>query len=180
RCGIDRARGECGRRECEAARAQRLQGRAREAQRRTRSCRRRESRMNDRANPGYLPARPSATGQALSRVDGEAKVRGRAKYAAEFPLDRLCYGVMVRSTIPSGTITAIDSAAVKRMPGVIFVLTHENAPQLPEKGRAAVNPPAGREMSLFQDPAVRYNGEPGAGVVAETLEQATAGAAALR
>ena len=129
--------------------------------------------MNDRAPEHVI-------GQPLSRVDGEAKVRGRAKYAAEFPLERLCYGVMVRSTIPSGTITAIDTAAVKRMPGVIFVLTHENAPKLPEKGRAAVNPPAGREMSLFQDTTVRYNGEPVAVVVAETLEQATAGANALK
>ena len=128
--------------------------------------------MNDRPDP--------VIGQPLTRVDGEAKVRGAAKYAAEFDAQSLCYGVMVRSTIPSGTITAIDSAAAKRMPGVIFILTHENAPQLPEKGRAAVNPPAGREMSLFQDTAVRYNGEPVAVVVAQTLEQATAAAAALR
>jgi xanthine dehydrogenase YagR molybdenum-binding subunit len=128
--------------------------------------------MNDQ------PSR-SVLGQALSRVDGDAKLRGAAKYAAEFDHAKLCYGVMVRSTVPSGTITAIDSAAAKRMPGVIFILTHENAPTLPKKGRAAVNPPAGREMTLFQDTTIRYNGEPVAVVVAETLEQATAAANAV-
>jgi xanthine dehydrogenase YagR molybdenum-binding subunit len=119
-------------------------------------------------------------GDPLPRVDGALKVTGRAPFAAEFKPARLCHGVMVRSTVPAGTIMSIDSAAAKRMPGVLLVLTHENAPKLPQKGRAAVKPPAGREMSLLQDTAVRYNGEPIAVVVAETLEQATDAAEHLR
>ncbi|HWH39200.1 MAG TPA: xanthine dehydrogenase family protein molybdopterin-binding subunit [Usitatibacter sp.] len=118
-------------------------------------------------------------GDPLTRVDGPLKVMGRATYAAEFEVPGVAYGVMVRSTIPSGTIASIDSTVARRMPGVLLVMTHENAPRLPAKGRAAVKPPAGREMSLLQDAAVRYNGEPIAVVVAATLEQATDAAAHL-
>ena len=119
-------------------------------------------------------------GAPIPRVDGPLKVRGEAKYAADFDRPRLCHAVMVLSTIPSGTVVRIDSAAAKRMPGVLLVLTHENATALPQKGRAAVKPPTGRELSLFQDGEVRYNGEPVAVVVAETLEQATDAAAHLQ
>ena len=113
----------------------------------------------------------TAVGAALSRLDGAAKVSGRATYATEFPVDDLCHAVMARSTIPRGRIARIDTAEARRMPGVILVMTHENAPRLPQKGRSAVNPPAGREMSLLQDAGIRYNGEPIAVVVAQTLEQ---------
>ena len=112
-------------------------------------------------------------GDPVTRVDGLRKVMGRAPFAAEFHPDAVCHAVMVRSTIARGQVASIDSAAAKRMPGVLLVLTYENAPKLPEKGRAAVKPPAGRELSLLQDAAVRYNGEPIGVVVAETLEQAT-------
>ncbi|HEX3845765.1 MAG TPA: xanthine dehydrogenase family protein molybdopterin-binding subunit, partial [Steroidobacteraceae bacterium] len=67
-----------------------------------------------------------------------------------------------------------------RMPGVVLILTHTNAPRLPEGGRAGVNPPAGRVLSLLQNDEVHYNGEPIALVVAETLEQAVAAAAAVK
>ena len=56
-------------------------------------------------------------GAPLSRVDGALKVRGAAKYAVEFAMERLCHAVMVRSTIAAGAITAIDSAAARSMPG---------------------------------------------------------------
>ena len=122
----------------------------------------------------------SAVGAALTRTDAAAKVAGEAKYSAEFRVEGLCHAVMARSTIPRGRIVRIDVEAVRRMPGVVLVLTHHNAQKLPQKGRAAVKPPAGREMSLLQDDAVRYNGEPIAVVVAETLEQATDAASHLR
>ncbi|HET9580260.1 MAG TPA: xanthine dehydrogenase family protein molybdopterin-binding subunit [Usitatibacter sp.] len=119
-------------------------------------------------------------GQPLDRVDGRLKVTGHATYVAEFAPGSLCHAVMVCSTIARGHVVALDTQAARAMPGVIEILTHENAPQLPEKGRAAVEPPAGREKSLLQDNVVRYNGEPIAVVVAETLEQAMDAAAHVR
>jgi xanthine dehydrogenase YagR molybdenum-binding subunit len=119
-------------------------------------------------------------GAGIDRVDGPLKVSGRATYAAEFHFDRLCHAVMVRSTVPAGRIASIDAVESGAMPGVILVMTHENTPQLPHKGRAAVNPPAGREMTLLQDTAIRYNGEPVALVIAETFEQATQAAGRVK
>jgi xanthine dehydrogenase YagR molybdenum-binding subunit len=119
-------------------------------------------------------------GEAIDRVDGRLKVTGGARYAAEWPLERLAYGVIVQSTIARGAITAIDASVVQAQPGVLAVLTVDNAPRLPDRGRAAVNPPAGRVLSLLQDREIRYNGEPMAVVVADTFEQATYAAALLR
>ena len=119
-------------------------------------------------------------GRPLDRVDGRLKVTGHATYVAEFALENLCHAVMVTSTIPSGNVVTIDTSAARGMPGVICVMTHENAPRLPENGRGAVDPPAGREKSLLQDNVVRYNREPIAVVVAETLEQALDASAHLR
>src|SRR5207248_8984976 len=84
------------------------------------------------------------------------------------------------STVPSGRIATIDTRDAERSPGVLLVMTHQNAPALPQRGRAAVNPPAGRVMSLLQDDVVSYNGQPIAVVVADTFERATAGASRVR
>jgi xanthine dehydrogenase YagR molybdenum-binding subunit len=120
----------------------------------------------------------SPIGRPMDRTDGPLKVGGRAPYAAEFnPRPDLCHAVIVQSTVAAGRIAAIDTRAAEALPGVVLVLTHKNAPALPKKGRAAVKPPAGREMSLLQGDAVRYNGEPIAVVVADTLEHAQEAAA---
>ena len=50
-------------------------------------------------------------GTAVSRVDGKAKVTGAAKYAGEFNVAGLAYGVVVTSTIAKGKIAAIDTSA---------------------------------------------------------------------
>jgi xanthine dehydrogenase YagR molybdenum-binding subunit len=116
-------------------------------------------------------------GEPLNRLDCRLKVTGGARYSAEWPIEHLAYGVIVQSTIARGTIVSIDSAAAAKAPGVLAVLTVDNAPRLPEQGRAGANPPAGRVLSLLQSREVRYNGEPIALVVAESFEQATHAAA---
>jgi xanthine dehydrogenase YagR molybdenum-binding subunit len=114
----------------------------------------------------------SIIGAPIDRVDGVQKICGRARYAAEFAPDRLVYGAIVQSTVPRGRIVRIDTGDAERAPGVLFVLTHRNAPRLPQNGLAAVNPPAGRTLSLLQDDAVHYNGQPIAVVVADSFERA--------
>jgi len=118
-------------------------------------------------------------GQPLDRVDGVRKITGTARFSGDVNLQRQTHGVLVLSTVPKGRITALSSASVQKLPGVLLVMTHHNAPRLPQGGRAGVNPPAGRVLSLLQDNEVHYNREPVAIVVAESLEQATAAAAAL-
>jgi xanthine dehydrogenase YagR molybdenum-binding subunit len=119
-------------------------------------------------------------GDAVDRVDGWLKVTGRARYSAEWPIDHLAYGVIVTSSIARGTITSIDTSAALDVDGVVDVLTAANAPRLPQNGRAGVNPPAGRVLSLLQSSDVRYNGEPIAVVIADTFEQATHAASLVR
>ena len=55
--------------------------------------------------------------QLDQRYDGIAKVTGRAKYAAEFPVKNVAYAYIVQATIPAGTITSIDQAAASRAAG---------------------------------------------------------------
>jgi xanthine dehydrogenase YagR molybdenum-binding subunit len=117
------------------------------------------------------------TGAAIDRADGPLKVRGAARFAAEFDAPRLAHAVLVRSTIPSGAITSIDTSAAEKSPGVALVLTARNAIRL-DQGKP--DPPVSRALSLLQDEVVHYNGEPIAVVVADTLEQARAAAALVR
>jgi len=113
------------------------------------------------------------TGQPMDRIDGVLKVTGGALYAGDFPEARLAHAVLVTSTIASGTITSIDTSRAQSMPGVLLVMTYQNAMRLPNGGRPPLKPPAARHLTLLQDNAVRYSNEPVAVVVADTLEHAT-------
>jgi xanthine dehydrogenase YagR molybdenum-binding subunit len=119
-------------------------------------------------------------GYPLDRTDGVLKVTGGARYAAEFPEARLAHAVLVTSTIANGTIASIDTSRAQALPGVLLVMTYQNAPRLPQKGQAGFAPPAGRRLSLLQDNRVHYSNEPVAVVVADTLEHATDAAHQLR
>lgn len=122
----------------------------------------------------------SNVGQPLDRTDGLLKVTGRARYAAEFQVPRLVHAVLVQSAVPAGRITRVDTHVAQAMPGVLLVMTHENAPRLPNGGKPALEPPAGRVLSLLQDDQVHYNGQPVALVVGDTLEHAQAAARMVR
>ena len=111
-----------------------------------------------------VTGRRGAVGAPMDRVDGRLKVTGGAKYSAEMPAARMTYAVMVQSTVAVGTISSMDTADARTVPGIIQILTHENAPKLP---------PQTRVLALLQDNIVRYNGQPIALVIADTLEHAT-------
>ena len=119
-------------------------------------------------------------GQPLDRVDGYAKVTGQASYTGDVAAPQMAHAVMVTSTIARGQIVSIDSRHIASMPGVLLVMTHENAMRLPNGGVPDVQPPAVRRLTLLQDDRVRYNNEPVAVVVADTLERATDAAYALQ
>lgn len=114
----------------------------------------------------------SAAGAPLDRVDGTAKVSGIARYAADFTRPGLAHAVMVRSRIALGRLLRFEKEAALAVPGILAILTPFNALRLPREGRGGANDDAGRETSLLQSDRVRYNGEPIALVVAETLEAA--------
>ena len=65
------------------------------------------------------------------RVDGPDKVTGRARYAFEYPVDGAAYAWAVPSVIARGTIRSVDATGALAVPGVLAVITADNAPRLP-------------------------------------------------
>ena len=105
-----------------------------------------------------------ATGAPLNRIDGVQKVTGAAKYAYEYPVEGVTYVFPVQSTIAKGRVVSIDASAARALPGVIAMLSHENAPR--------IAPLDDQDLAVFQSDAVAYRGQFVAAVVAETLETA--------
>ncbi|UXC18784.1 xanthine dehydrogenase family protein molybdopterin-binding subunit [Comamonas squillarum] len=108
-------------------------------------------------------------GKETTRVDGVAKVTGKAKYAAEFQVPHVAYGFVVLSTVAKGRITAIDTRAAEQAAGVVRVFTHLNAGRL---GKAPAADAAPQWAWPLQSDQVFFNGQPIALVVAESYEQA--------
>lgn len=117
------------------------------------------------------------------RVDGKAKVTGKADYSAERFLPGLVYGVLADSTIAAGTITAMDTRAAERAPGVLAVYSHQNAPEIPGYAQSTSPNPGqsrGGGLRIFQDNIIRFSGQPIALVVADTFERATHAASLIK
>jgi len=119
-----------------------------------------------------------AIGDSLSRVDGRLKVTGGAKYSGEYKVPNLTYGVLVSATIASGTVTALDTRAAERAPGVLAVITPFNAPKVPGYQAGAERPVRG--LKLFNDNKIYFNAQPIALVVADTFERATYAASLVK
>lgn len=71
-------------------------------------------------------------GQPLDRIDGKLKTTGTAPYAYERHdvAPHAAYGYIVGAAIAKGRITSIDQRQAKAAPGVIAVVTAENAGKL--------------------------------------------------
>src|SRR5687767_13347898 len=88
---------------------------------------------------------PRYIGKEMSRVDGVAKVTGKAKYAAEFQAPNIAYGFIVNGTIAKGTIKSIDTREAERAGGVIRIFTHLNTPKFGPKPPVEEAPPRGTQ-----------------------------------
>lgn len=116
---------------------------------------------------------------AMSRVDGRVKVTGAAKYTAEVQLPELTYGVLVESTVGQGLITSLDTRKAEWAPGVIAVISHLNTPGVPEyklQNQDVIQ----KQLRVFNDANIYFNGQPIAIVVADTLERAQYGASLVK
>jgi xanthine dehydrogenase YagR molybdenum-binding subunit len=110
-------------------------------------------------------------GKEMRRVEGLAKVTGRAKYSAEFEMPNLAYGYLLLSTIAKGSIKSLDIKEAETSPGVLGVFSHLNVPELlpiPDFGDG----PEAKEFKAFQNNQISFNAQPVALVIAETFEQA--------
>jgi xanthine dehydrogenase YagR molybdenum-binding subunit len=121
---------------------------------------------------------PRYIGKEMSRVDGVAKVTGKARYSAEFRAPNLAYGFLVTGSIARGTIKSIDTREAERSAGVVRVFTHLNTPKFGPKPPVEEAPPRGtqpepdKSFRALQSDRIFFNAQPVALVIAETYEQA--------
>ena len=114
----------------------------------------------------------SLIGQSLPRVDGEEKVTGRARFAADHDLRGLLHARLVLSPHAHARIRAVPVRAALGVPGVMAVLTADDLPFGDEV-------PNVRGRCLLARGEVRFAGEPVAVVVAESEAAAADGAERL-
>ena len=109
-------------------------------------------------------AKSGQVGRSLPRVEGRAKVTGRAEYIHNLRLPGMLHAKIFRSPIAHGRIRSIDTAAAKAFPGVFAVVTSDDI------RRVIPNPyygPAFHDQPILAIDKVRHIGEPVAVVLAE-------------
>ena len=118
--------------------------------------------------------RMKVLGQPLDRIDGKLKTTGTAHYAYERndAAPNAAYGYILGAAIAKGRIESIDTADAKAAPGVLAVVTYENAGKL---GKAK-----NHTARMLAGPDVQHYDQAVAVVVAETFEQARAATKLLR
>jgi xanthine dehydrogenase YagR molybdenum-binding subunit len=113
-------------------------------------------------------------GRATDRIDGKFKTTGTARYAYEWHevAPDAAYGYIVGAGIAKGRIRAMDLGAARAAPGVITIVTYENAGDL---GKSQSN-----IARLLGGPDIEHYEQAVALVVAETFETARAAARLIR
>ncbi|MCW2717054.1 xanthine dehydrogenase family protein molybdopterin-binding subunit [Pseudonocardia sp.] len=105
---------------------------------------------------------PRAIGRELPRRDGPAKVRGRATYAYETPVEHAAFAHPVQATVARGRVTGVDTSGAEALDGVLAVLTPFTAERLASTEDA--------ELAVLQTDEVAFRGQIVGAVIAETSE----------
>ncbi len=116
-----------------------------------------------------LGAARAVIGTPTPRIDGRAKVTGRAVYASDEAVAHPAYAFLVTSSIARGRIRAFHLDQARAVSSVLDILTHENA-----GGEADPQPPhgAGGETTTLQTDRVWHDGQIIGVVVADSYEAA--------
>ncbi|MDD4239651.1 MAG: xanthine dehydrogenase family protein molybdopterin-binding subunit [Desulfotomaculaceae bacterium] len=120
--------------------------------------------------PSYLDERRfTQVGRSVPRVDGPAKAKGEAIYTADMVLPNMLYGKIKRCTeYAHANIKKIDCSKALALPGVLAVLTGDEAPN-----KWGIVPQSANETALAVG-KVRFYGEGVAAVAAIDEETAEA------
>jgi len=110
---------------------------------------------------------------ADGRVEARDKVTGKGKYAAEYPVADLCYGVFAGSAIAAGKLKTVRVEQAKQAEGVIQIITHLNKPLVPGLSDEAKIRESRLGLAVFHTDRIFFKGQPIALVVARTFEEAT-------
>jgi CO/xanthine dehydrogenase Mo-binding subunit len=102
-------------------------------------------------------------GKALPRIEGQEKVTGQTKYAADLAVPGVLWAKTLRSPIPHGRIRSIDTKRAKELAGVHAVLTGADVPDLFVGTRI-------KDQPVLVTDRVRFVGDAVAAVAADTEE----------
>ncbi|MEL4015677.1 aldehyde oxidoreductase molybdenum-binding subunit PaoC [Dryocola clanedunensis] len=118
--------------------------------------------------------RLKVVGLPHDRIDGPLKTTGTARYAYEWHDETpdAAYGYIVGSAVAKGKISSMELEAARNAPGVITIVTADNAGKL---GKGDKNP-----APLLGGPDITHYHQAVAVVVAETFEQARAAAELIK
>ncbi len=111
----------------------------------------------------------------MKHCDSELHVTGRSKYIDDLPSPQgLLHAAVFSSRIAHGYITALDTSAALRVPGVNAVLSFDDIP-----GTGFIGPII-QDEPLFARDEVMYHGQPIALVIAENASLARKAASSIK
>ncbi|BCM83800.1 xanthine dehydrogenase family protein molybdopterin-binding subunit [Methylobacterium indicum] len=120
---------------------------------------------------------PTLIGQPTPRIDGRAKVTGRAVYASDEPVAHPAHAFLLTSFIARGRITGFDLDEARAVPGVIDILTHET---VGSEARPPKQASGGPTTTTMEDDQVWHDGQIIGIVLADTYEAAREAAFRVR
>ena len=135
------------------------------------------------ANNDLSPSERSSVSKRPEKQDDRKLVTGEAKYTAdhERQYPDLAHAAVVRSEIPNGVVTEIDTSEAEAMAGVEVVLTPDS-PAIPDAKFTSAGQsypePSPWDMQVLNE-RVRYVGDPVAAVAADDPETAAAAVDAI-
>ncbi|MEU9852385.1 molybdopterin-dependent oxidoreductase [Streptomyces sp. NPDC047974] len=121
------------------------------------------------------PRAGQAVGRNVGAPAGPQVVTGTARYTFDVEVPGLLHMKLLRSPHPHARILAIDTSAALRVPGVVAVLTHEDAPATLYSSARHEHPTEDPDDTRVLDDIVRYVGQRVAAVVADSEQAAEEG-----
>jgi CO/xanthine dehydrogenase Mo-binding subunit len=114
-------------------------------------------------------------GGSPNRVGGIGRVTGAQQYLADLQVADVLHAKLVTVPCAHARIRSVDAAPALGLPGVRLVLTADDLPKpMPRFG------PQNADRPVLATGETKYHGDPVALVVADTRDEAEAGAAAVR
>ncbi len=113
-------------------------------------------------------------GKPIRREDAQDKTTGKIRYMTDLRFSDMVWGVIVRAGVPHAEILELDTAEAEKYPGVLAVVTYRDVPGCNGYGIVVDDQP------VFCNTVVRYEGDPIAGVLAESRDIAARAAEKIR
>ena len=109
-------------------------------------------------------------GKSVCKIDSPKLVKGEKAFVEDFVASDACFLKVLGSPHASAYVTKIDVSKAEKLPGVVYILTHENSPKTVygRSGQSYPEPSPYDRRLIGQK--VYHEGDRVAAVVAESLE----------